>query len=210
MQSTINKIYAKDTGSREARTRFAGDLSLAFFIGRSEMKFKDITGQRFNRLIVERKTEKRRNGKIVWFCKCDCGGSIETTSDHLGKHTNSCGCIRKEMLSKMSYRHGDGNQRNGTKTRLYQIWLNMKNRCNNHKTPMFYRYGGRGIKVCKKWNKFLAFKKWALRNGYNSNLTIDKIDNNKGYFPGNCQWITKNENSTKGNDETRRRKLLCT
>ena len=78
-------------------------------------------------------------------------------------------------------------------TRLYRIWLNMRTRCNN---PHFYhysRYGGRGIKVCSEWDSYDAFEKWAYENGYKDTLTIDREDNDKGYFPDNCRWATAKE-----------------
>jgi hypothetical protein len=70
-------------------------------------------------------------------------------------------------------------------------------RCRNPNTKAFKNYGGRGIKVCKAWHKYEAFRDWALASGYQDNLTIDRIDNDKGYTPSNCQWITKSENSAK-------------
>lgn len=81
-----------------------------------------------------------------------------------------------------------------TGTRLYNTWLNIKQRCHNRKNPRFKDYGGRGIIVCKEWiSSFVSFKNWAISNGYSDNLTIDRIDNNFGYEPDNCRWITNAE-----------------
>jgi len=88
--------------------------------------------------------------------------------------------------------------KNKDNTRLYNIWYNMKDRCNNKRHIRYKNYGGRGIRVCKDWLIFENFKKWALSNGYIDGLTIDRIDNDKGYSPDNCQWITRYENTSKG------------
>jgi len=95
-----------------------------------------------------------------------------------------------------------------SKTRLHSIWRMMKNRCFNKNHRDFYRWGARGITVCRQWrNDFLKFKEFAVNNGYNDNLQIDRIDNNKGYYPCNCRFVTpkinsRNRNNTKINFDT--------
>ena len=86
----------------------------------------------------------------------------------------------------MPFRHGD------YKTRLYRIWADMKSRCYYEKNNHYDTYGGRGITVCDEWkNDFVLFRNWALANGYSDELTLDRKDNNIGYTPDNCRWVTR-------------------
>lgn len=150
----------------------------------------NLIGQKFNRLTVIAKTKKRGyDGSIVWLCECECGGIAEATGPVL-KHNKvrSCGCLMAEVKTI----HGE------SKTRLYCIWSHMKRRCLNPKASRYHKYGGRGIKICSEWIKdFPAFRDWAVANGYNDDLTIDRIDNDGNYQPDNCQWLTRSENSSK-------------
>ena len=101
-----------------------------------------------------------------------------------GYKAKSCGCDK--------IKHGE------SKTRLYNIWRGVLKRCLNSKNKDYPNYGGRGITICPKWSEsYIEFRDWALVNGYNDSLTIDRINNDGNYEPSNCEWILKKENSKK-------------
>lgn len=144
----------------------------------------DITGNKYGRLTVIR--ENGKNGKnIIWLCKCDCGKEVSVIAYNLKNgHTRSCGCFQKESKSNTHSTHKCSN------SRLYRIWIHIKNRCLNAHVPHYKYYGGRGIKVCPEWEKsFVSFMNWSLSNGYKDGLSIDRINVNGNYDPDNCRWV---------------------
>lgn len=153
----------------------------------------NITGKKFNYLTAIKYYGKSKNGHHKWVFLCDCGKEhiADKTSVMLG-YTKSCGCFAKKEksknLTKIVTKH------NLSRTPLYTLYYTIKKRCYNKNAENYYNYGERGIKMCKDWESdFKSFYKWAINNGYKKGLTIDRIDNNKGYYPENCRFVTHKE-----------------
>lgn len=151
----------------------------------------DITGKRFGHWKAIEFAETRGKRREYWRFKCDCGNIKEVLKYNVtsGRSTN-CGCLQ--------YANRKGNIKHGKRyTRLYSIFMGMKDRCYNSNNETHYPYyGGRGIKICEEWlDDFMAFYDWAKNNGYRDDLTIDRIDVNGNYEPSNCRWVTMKEQS---------------
>lgn len=154
------------------------------------MQAIDITGKRFESLVVLERVANDSSGNAKWKCLCDCGKVIEVSGNHLRTgHTKSCGCYKIQKTKEVNTKHGDCN------SRLYRVWSHMLSRCADTHGKNSKWYQEKGITVCKEWHSYTVFKEWALATGYDETAaygvcTIDRIDTTKGYNPKNCRWVT--------------------
>lgn len=158
----------------------------------------DISGQRFGRLVAITQSgwHPLPSGKRmpVWHCSCDCGSKLNVKKAYLTSgDTTSCGCLRREKAAALKKSHGKANSGS-----TYDIWVLMRQRCNNPKAKGFRYYGGRGITVCQRWDSFEAFLNDMGERP--PGLTLDRIEADGNYEPGNCRWATwetQNRNKSK-------------
>jgi len=159
--------------------------------------FIDLSGMQFGSVkVLERTENKGKDAAFICLCQ-ECGKTFITRGRSLrAGEVVSCGCTRQKRATAAALpiitKHGEASRRKTTK--LYNIWLRMKSRCNIPTTGNYKYYGARGIRVCEEWqHDYKAFKEWAIANGYKEGLSIDRIDVNGNYSPDNCRWITMAE-----------------
>lgn len=145
----------------------------------------DITGNRYDRLIVIKRSHTDKDHFIRWECLCDCGKTTYSRAQSLKEgRIKSCGCLNNEKRSERVTTHGL------SKIPIYHVWKGMRQRCSNPNNKRYHRYGGRGIKICPEWDSAEVFIKWALEHGYKKGLTIEREDNDGNYEPSNCCFVT--------------------
>ncbi len=156
----------------------------------------DLTGQRFGRLVAIEVALKRGNRR--WICRCDCGTTKPVLQQSLlSGLTHSCGCLRREATAANNRTHGLSHRAE------YQIWCGMKQRCEYPPHICYARYGGRGIRVCERWQDFAAFLA-DMGPRPSTKHSLDRIDSNGDYSPDNCRWSTSSEQAS----NTRRTRLV--
>lgn len=136
-------------------------------------------GKKYNMLTCIKRDESKDRRYYIF--KCDCGKTKSIIARNVASGaTKSCGCRKNPSNTKHGC-HG---------TRIYRIWKNMRERCNNPNGSRANIYYDKGITICDEWDDFISFKNWSLKNGYADNLSLDRINGNGNYEPGNCRWAT--------------------
>lgn len=157
-------------------------------------KLIDLTGQRFERLIVIHRMANDKHKRSTWLCECDCGERAIVAGNHLKNgNTKSCGCLQREIVKQTGYRNiKHGHKRFKQPSTTYESWCSMIKRCTNPNDKNYKNYGERNIKVCERWKKFENFLK-DMGEHPGSGYSLDRKNNEKGYSKENCRWATQKQ-----------------
>lgn len=153
-------------------------------------KLKDLSGKTFGRLTVisySHFTVSKTGTRHFWNCKCSCGKLVKVRGDGLKRKSKSCGCLHRDIVRALMTTHGDctGYER----TKEYQTWYAMKDRCTNEVCKEYHNYGGRGIRVCERWIKYENFL-YDMGRAPTPKHSIERCNNEGNYEPKNCKWAT--------------------
>jgi len=156
--------------------------------GQGKSRLIDLSGLRFGRLLVLERAGINSHNHPLWLSLCDCGNTKKAQGENLRDGvTKSCGCLSAELSKRRMTKHGLA------KSPVFRAWIMMRQRCTNKSNKSYHNYGGRGIKVCKRWlNSFENFYK-DVGSPPSPNHQIDRIDNDGDYTPKNCKWSTQVE-----------------
>lgn len=149
----------------------------------------DLSGKKFGRLSVIEFAGRDKHRHLLWRCVCECGNErLVAKNNLLSGRTVSCGCYASERASNQLRKHGMFS------SRFYSVWHDMMRRCYNKNDVHYNRYGGRGISVCEEWHDVRNFVAWCEQKNPDSGMTIDRIDNDSGYSPDNCRFVSLKDN----------------
>lgn len=151
-------------------------------------------GARYGRLVALSDSHRDHNKKVHWLFRCDCGAEVvKSVGDVRSGHVSSCGCLRREVSARMAPKRSEGNITHGcTHTPEYACWKDMFRRCTKPTHKSYASYGGRGIQVCARWRVFENFLADMGRRP-SPDYSLDRINNDGNYEPGNCRWATRVE-----------------